>query len=145
MGCAQAQVMALSMIYRHAKILLCYFHMCKAFRKKVNASENIVRIYLDPAAIEQVILLSTSANGMCLLNVRCVALTIVHDLFHIWTSASQFIWQKQLFWMDMWDTDHNVLAMALGNCTNKCLESTSQIKRVLVRRDALHMSVVRVY
>ncbi|CAH8842389.1 unnamed protein product [Trichobilharzia szidati] len=127
--CAPSKITAVKVTHRQAHIVLCPFHVCRAFSKKTR--NPLVKNYL------------------CRL-VHCEWRAEFNFYFRIISrldvSVSQYIQRRWMSQRHLWARAFNGHVLTFGYITdNRGKNSHKQIKRYLQRSDSLHESMLKVY
>nr|CAH8850907.1 unnamed protein product [Trichobilharzia regenti] len=123
MDCAQAEIAAVKLTHRQAHIVLCSFHVCRAFCRKTR--NPIVKNYL------------------CRL-VQCKRRSEV--ISRLDANVSQYLQRRWMHRRELWAACFRDNVLTFGNDTNNRVESShKQMKRFLQRSDSLHKSMLKVY
>nr|CAH8828288.1 unnamed protein product [Trichobilharzia regenti] len=129
MDCAQAEIAAVKLTHRQAHIVLCSFHVCRAFCRKTR--NPIVKNYL------------------CRL-VQCKRRSEFNFYFRVISrldaNVSQYLQRRWMHRRELWAACFRDNVLTFGNDTNNRVESShKQMKRYLQRSDSLHKSMLKVY
>nr|CAH8870548.1 unnamed protein product [Trichobilharzia regenti] len=129
MDCAQAEIAAVKLTHRQAHIVLCSFHVCRAFCRKTR--NPIVKNYL------------------CRL-VQCKRRSEFNFYFRVISrldaNVSQYLQRRWMHRRELWAACFRDNVLTFGNDTNNRVESShKQMKRFLQRSDSLHKSMLKVY
>ncbi|CAI2725967.1 unnamed protein product [Schistosoma spindalis] len=138
MDCARSESAAVRITHGHANIILCAFHVIRAFRKKTR--DKIVRTYLSR-------LVNAKTVGRYFFEMYL--LTRFNQYFRIINQRDRQLAQYlHRFWMSrksMWALAFYGNVLTLGNNTNNRVESLNrQIKRYVKRTDSLYKCIYKV-
>ncbi|CAH8849335.1 unnamed protein product [Trichobilharzia szidati] len=127
MDCAQAEIGAVKLTHREAHIVLCSFHVCRAFCRKTR--NPIVKNYL------------------CRL-IQCKRRSEFNFYFRVISrldvGVSQYLQRRWMSRRHLWAAAFREHVLTLGNDTNNRVESShKQMKRYLLRSDSLHQSMLK--
>ncbi|CAH8861498.1 unnamed protein product, partial [Trichobilharzia szidati] len=129
MDCAQCKLGAVKLTHRQAHIVLCSFHVCRAFCRKTR--NPIVKNYL------------------CRL-VQCKSRSEFNFYYRVISRldvrVSQYIQRRWMSRRELWAAAFRDHVLTYGNATNNRVESSHrQVKRYLQRSDSLQKSMLKVY